>query len=314
MTTNAMTPPGVAVGRRRDSSLFEKRLPLLLLLPAILIMLFVIGIPMIYSFYLSLTDYSLSSTTHKLIGFQNYAQLLFDDPLFWASFGRTVLFMTLAVNIEFLLGLGIAQLMAKVIRGQGFLRTIMMMPMMFAPILVGFQFKWFFNAQIGLVNNLLFSITGQPHIIAWLVDKPLGFISILIAEIWMGTPFMVIILEAGILSLPTEPFEAAEVDGASGWAKFRMLTLPMIMPFVYTAMAIRSLDLARAYDVVQIMTGGGPANRTELIWTYVNRLAFGQHEFALATAMSYITVLLSFVFTWYLFRNLIKSRWTGGAD
>ena len=204
--------------------------------------------------------------------------------------------------------------MAKVIRGQGFLRTIMMMPMMFAPILVGFQFKWFFNAQIGLVNNLLFSITGQPHIIAWLVDKPLGFISILIAEIWMGTPFMVIILEAGILSLPTEPFEAAEVDGASGWAKFRMLTLPMIMPFVYTAMAIRSLDLARAYDVVQIMTGGGPANRTELIWTYVNRLAFGQHEFALATAMSYITVLLSFVFTWYLFRNLIKSRWTGGAD
>jgi multiple sugar transport system permease protein len=87
----------------------------------------------------------------------------------------------------------------------------------------------------------------------------------------------------------------------------------MIMPFIYTAMAIRSLDLARAYDVVQIMTGGGPANRTELIWTYVNRLAFGQHEFALATAMSYITVLLSFVFTWYLFRNLIKSRWAGGA-
>ena len=314
MTTSAMTPPSVAVGRRRDSSLFEKRLPLLLLLPAILIMLFVIGIPMIYSFYLSLTDYSLSSTTHKLIGFQNYAQLLFDDPLFWASFGRTILFMTLAVNIEFLLGLGIAQLMAKVIRGQGFLRTVMMMPMMFAPILVGFQFKWFFNAQIGLVNNALFTITGEPHIIAWLVDRPLGFIAILIAEIWMGTPFMVIILEAGILSLPTEPFEAAEVDGASGWSKFKMLTLPMLMPFIYTAMAIRSLDLARAYDVVQIMTGGGPANRTELIWTYVNRLAFGQHQFALATAMSYITVLLSFVFTWYLFRNLVKSRWAGGKD
>jgi multiple sugar transport system permease protein len=314
MTTNAMTPPSVAASSRRGSSLFENRLPLLLLLPAVLIMLFVIGIPMAYSFYLSLTDFSLSSTTHKLIGFQNYIELFFHDPLFWASFGRTVLFMTLAVNIEFLLGLGIAQLMAKVIRGQGFLRTMMMMPMMFAPVLVGFQFKWFFNAQLGVVNNLLFSITGQPHFIAWLVDKPLGFISILIAEIWMGTPFMVIILEAGILSLPTEPFEAAEVDGASGWSKFRMLTLPMIMPFVYTAMAIRSLDLARAYDVIQIMTGGGPANRTELIWTYVNRLAFGQHEFALATAMSYITVVISFLFTWYLFRNLIKSRWAGGAD
>ncbi len=313
MTTYAITQSSGGRGRRRFE-FGEKHLPVALLLPAVLIMLFVIGIPMAYSFYLSLTSFSLSSTTYEFIGFQNYIDLLFHDPLFWASFGRTILFMTLAVNIEFLLGLGIAQLMAKVIRGQGFLRTIMMMPMMFAPILVGFQFKWFFNAQIGLVNNFLYSITGEPHFIAWLVDKPLGFISILIAEIWMGTPFMVIILEAGILSLPTEPFEAAEVDGASGWAKFRLLTLPMIMPFIYTAMAIRSLDLARAYDVVQIMTGGGPAHHTELIWTYVNRLAFGGHEFAMATAMSYITVLLSFAFTWYLFRNLIKSRWTGGAE
>ena len=314
MAPTAMTQKGVAADSGRDSSRSEKRLLWVLLLPAILFMLFVIGIPMVYSFYLSFTNFSLSSTTHEFIGLQNYIELLFHDPLFWVSFGRTILFMTLAVNIELLLGLGIAQLMAKVIRGQGFLRTIMMMPMMFAPILVGFQFKWFFNAQMGLVNNALFTITGEPHLIAWLVDRPLGFISILIAEIWMGTPFMVIILEAGILSLPTEPFEAAEVDGASGWAKFKMLTLPMLMPFIYTAMAIRSLDLARAYDVVQIMTGGGPANRTELIWTYVNRLAFGEHQFALATAMSYITVLLSFAFTWYLFRNLVQSRWAGGKD
>lgn len=311
MTTTALAREPVRQ-RRRGIQLGEKQLPFILLLPAILIMLFVIGIPMAYSFYLSLTNFSLSSTTHRIIGLENYIHLLFDDPLFWPAFGRTVLFMALAVNIEFLLGLGIAQLMSKVIRGQGLLRTIMMMPMMFAPILVGFQFKWFFNAQTGLVNNILYSLTGEPHFIPWLIQKPLGFIAILIAEIWMGTPFMVVILEAGILSLPTEPFEAAEVDGASGWQKFRMLTLPMIMPFIYTAQAIRSLDLARAYDVVAIMTGGGPANRTELIWTYVNRLAFGQHEFATATAMSYITVLLSFLFTWFLFRNLIKSRWSGG--
>ncbi len=314
MATNVLTKEGVISPRVRGVRLPEHRLPLIMLFPAVVIMLFVIGIPMLYSLYLSFTDYSLTSTTHRLIGLENYVRLLTRSPLFWASFGRTVLFMALAVNIEFLLGLGIAQLLAKAIRGQGALRTLMMMPMMFAPILVGFQFKWFFNAQTGLVNNVLYSITGEPHFIPWLIQKPLGFICILIAEIWMGTPFMVIILEAGILSLPTEPFEAAEVDGASGWAQFRMLTLPMLMPFIYTAMAIRSLDLARAYDVVQIMTGGGPANRTELIWTYVNRLAFGEHQFAMATAMSYITVLVSFLFTWYLFRNLIKSRWAGGRE
>jgi multiple sugar transport system permease protein len=302
-------------GVRRIGLSESKYLPILLLMPGILVMLVVVGFPMLYSLYLSFTNFTLTTAGHvQFVGLQNYINLLFHDPLFWKAFGRTVLFITLAVNIEFLLGLGIAQLMARAIRGQSLMRTLMMMPMMFAPILVGFQFKWFFNAQVGLVNNILYAITAASHFIPWLIDKPLGFISILVAEIWMSTPFMVIILEAGILSLPREPFEAAEVDGASGWQKFRHLTLPMLMPFVYTAMAIRSLDIARAYDVVSIMTGGGPGNRTELIWTYVNRLAFSGQQFAMGAAMSYITVLFSFFFTWYLFRNVIKSRWAGGSE
>jgi multiple sugar transport system permease protein len=281
------------------------------LAPGIVIILLVVGFPMLYSLYLSFTNYTLTNTTgYELVGLQNYLKL-FKDPLFWKAFGRTVLFITLAVNLEFIIGLLIAQLMARVLSGQGALRTLMMMPMMFAPILVGFQFKWFFNDQVGLMNSLLYAITGQRHIIAWLVDKPLGFISILAAEIWMSTPFMVIILEAGILSLPMEPFEAAEVDGASGWQKFQHLTLPMLMPFIYTAMAIRSLDIGRAYDLISIMTGGGPGSRTELIWTYVNRLAFTGHDYALGSSMSYVTVIVSFAFTFYLFSNVIKSRWEG---
>lgn len=299
--------------KRRGLQLSERHLPFALLLPGILVILLVVGFPMIYSLYLSFTNFNLSSPgNYEFIGLQNYVHLLTKDPLFWAAFWRTVLFISLAVNIEFLIGLGIAQLMARAIRGQSLARTLMMMPMMFAPILVGFQFKWFFNAQVGLVNNILYTLTGEPHFIPWLIEKPVGFISILIAEIWMSTPFMVVILEAGILSLPQEPFEAADVDGASGWQKFRHLTFPMLTPFIYTAMAIRSLDIARAYDIVSIMTGGGPANRTELIWTYVNRLAFTGKQFALGSAMSYITVLLSVVFTYMFFRNVLKSRWAGG--
>ncbi len=286
-------------------------LPVFLLLPGIVVLLAVVGFPMLYSLYLSFTNYTLTTARNfHFVGLENYIALV-KDPVFWQAFGRTVLFMTLATNLEFLIGLGIAQLMSKVIRGQSVLRTVMMMPMMFAPILVGFQFKWFFNAEVGLINNILYSLTGSAHIIPWLIDVPLGFIAILVAEIWMSTPFMVIILEAGILSLPVEPFEAAEVDGASGWQKFQHLTLPMIMPFVYTALAIRSLDLARVYDVISIMTGGGPGGRTELIWTYVYRLAFSGHNYAMGSAMSYITVIISFLFTWYLFRNVLKSRWEG---
>lgn len=309
MTARALatTKPGA----NRSGSAESRLLPIGLLLPGFAVLLAVIGFPMLYSLYLSFTNYTLTTArSFHFIGLGNYLAL-FSDGVFWQAFGRTVLFMTLAVNIEFLIGLGIAQLMAKAIRGRGFLRTVIMMPMMFAPILVGFMFKWTFNDQVGLVNNLLLSLTGNVHIIPWLVDIPLGFIALLVAEIWMSTPFMVIILEAGILSLPVEPFEAAEVDGASGWQKFKMITLPMIMPFVYTAMAIRSLDLARVYDVVRIMTDGGPGNRTEMIWTYVYRLAFSGHNYALGSAMSYVTVIISFLFTWYLFRNVIKSRWEG---
>ena len=313
MAVEPLTERRASTATWRESLHREQRwLPLVMLLPALLVMLLVIAFPMAYSLYLSFTDYSLTTARNvNFVGLENYLTL-FQDRVFWQAFGRTILFIALAVNIEFLLGLGIAHMMAKAGFGHSLLRTVMMMPMMFAPILVGFQFKWFFNDQVGLVNNLLWTLTGEAQIIPWLIDRPLGFISILVAEIWMSTPFMVIILEAGLLSLPQEPFEAAEVDGASGWQKFRHLTLPMLMPFIYTAMAIRSLDVARAYDVVSIMTGGGPGNRTELIWTYVNRLAFTGQKFALGSAMSYITVMLSFVFTAWLFYNVLKSRWAGG--
>lgn len=310
MATNAIAASPRPARAIEMSTSEVRQLPFLMLLPALIAIVAVVAFPMLYSFYLSLTDYDLTRPSTQFIGLQNYIDL-FSDAKFWQAFGRTVLFMSIAVNLEFIIGLLIAQLMAKVLIGRGLLRTVLMMPMMFAPILVGFQFKWFFNDQVGLVNNILYSLTGEAQIIPWLVQVPLGFISILVAEIWMGTPFMVIILEAGILSLPTEPFEAAEVDGASGWQKFWHLTFPMIGPFIYTAMAIRSLDLARVYDVVSIMTGGGPGTRTELIWTYVYRLAFTGHNYSMGSAMSYVTVIVSALFTFYLFRNVIKSRWEG---
>jgi len=267
----------------------EKYLPIVLLLPAFTFILFVVGIPMIYSLYLSFTDFTLlKSVDYNFIGLGNY-KTLFEDPVFWQSFGRTILYIAITVNLEFLFGLIIANMMSHVIRGQSIMRTVMMMPMMF-------------------VNNLLSAIKGELVIIPWLVDKPLGFITILISEIWMSTPFMVIIFLAGIMAIPQEIFEAADVDGASGWHKFRHITIPSITPFIYIAMAVRSLDIAKAYDLVSIMTGGGPAHRTELVWTYVYRLAFTSQRFALGSSMSFITVLLSFAFTFYLFRNLLKAK------
>jgi len=301
--------------KRLSAAVLEsRRLPVLLLLPAILLMALVVGFPMIYSLYLSFTDFTLlSQSSMKFIGLRNYVTL-FKDPTFLAALGRTVLYITITVNVEMLLGLLIANAMSNVVKGQSVLRTILMMPMMFAPVLVGFQFKWIFNDQVGLLNNVLFEIARHPVIIPWLIRKPLGFITITLAELWMSTPFMVIIFLAGILSISKDLTDAAEVDGSSEWQKFIHIIIPSVSPFIYIALAVRSLDVAKAYDLVSIMTGGGPAHRTELIWTYVYRLSFTSQSFALGSAMSYVTVLVAILFTFYLFRQLIKARKVRGIQ
>jgi len=286
----------------------KKRLPFFLLIPAIIMMLFIVGFPMLYSLYLSFTNFTLlNPTSIKFVGLSNYITL-FKDNVFWAALLRTIIYMIVAVNVEFVLGLIIANAMSHVIRGQGILRTIIMMPMMFAPVLVGFQFKWIFNGQVGLINNILYEIFKHPVIIPWLVKKPFGFMAILVAEIWMSTPFMVIIFLAGIFSISPETLESAEVDGATEWQKFIHIIVPSLLPFIYIAMAVRSLDIAKAYDLIRIMTGGGPAYRTELVWTYVYQLAFIRQQFAVGSAMSYVTVIIAVLFTFYLFKQLIKSQ------
>lgn len=275
--------------------------------PAALIIAFVVVFPLLYSLYLSFTSYTLLKPVPNWVGLRNYVRLL-DDDVFWLAFGNTLLFLFVTINLEFLFGLLLSQLLARTVRGQSILRTLLMIPMMFAPVLVGFQFRWFFNDQVGLVNNLLMQFGLISKSIPWLVDRLTAMFAIGVADIWMNTPVMTIILLAGTLSLPRELYEAAEVDGASSWQKFINITFPLLAPFTTIAMTIRSLDVARGFDIVSIMTGGGPAHRTELLWTYVQRTAILDANFARGSAMSYITIGVTLAFTLYLFRQLLKAR------
>lgn len=283
--------------------------PFLLLLPAIIVLAAVVVVPLLLSFYSSFTPFRLTKpeTFFIFTGFRNYVNILSDGD-FWAAFGRTVLLLTLALNLEMLLGLGLAVLVEKASRGQRLLRTLMMFPMMFSPILVGFQFKFMFNDNIGLVNNALQSLGLTDRAIPWLIDGNLAFTAILIAEVWSSTSVFAILILAGLLAMPKEPIEAARVDGCTPWQTFRYVTWPFIMPFAYIAMTIRSLDVARAYDIVKIMTDGGPAKRTELLWTLVGRTAYSDAKMGLANAMAYVAILLSILFTVYFFRKLAAAR------
>ncbi len=288
----------------------RRRLPewFVLLLPAIIVIAAVVLIPLIFSLYSSFTPYKLTrpSTLWKWVGTFNYEKIL-SDTKFWSAFGRTVLFLTIVLNLELLLGLGIALMMNKVTWGQRSLRTILMFPMMFSPILVGFQFKFIFNDNIGLVNNVLQSM-GFNAALPWLVDGKLAMFSIIFAEVWMSTSVFAILILAGLFAMPRDPLEAAKVDGCTPIQTFRHITLPFLMPFIYIAMTIRSLDVARAYDIVQIMTGGGPARRTELLWTLMSRTGYVDARMGLANAMGYVSIILSILFTIYFFRKLSAAR------
>ena len=293
-----------------------RAVPYLLLLPALVVILSVVLAPLLVSLYSSLTGYVLTrpATLYQFVGLRNYERLLSNSD-FWRAFGRTLLFVTLALNLEMALGLGLALLVNKITWGQRAIRTVMMFPMMFSPILVGFLFKYLLNDSIGFVNNALFSLHLISEPVPWLVDGVLANLSIIFAEVWMSTSVFAILLLAGLMAMPKEPVEAARVDGCNPVQVFRHITLPFLMPFVYIAMTIRSLDVARAYDMIRIMTNGGPAGRTEMLWTLITRIGYQNAQMGAANAMGYVSILLSIIFTFYFYRKLTAARaFMGGAQ
>ncbi|MDB2348816.1 sugar ABC transporter permease [Alphaproteobacteria bacterium] len=282
--------------------------PWVLILPTIIVLTCVVFLPLLISLWTSFTPFKLTKpeTLYRFIGFRNYERLIGDYD-FWVAFGRTVLFLTIALNLELVFGLGIALLINKITYAQKTLRTLMMFPMMFSPILVGFQWKYIFNDNIGLLNNFLREF-GVINPIPWLVDATLANFSIMAAEIWSSTSVFAILLLAGLMGIPKDPIEAAKVDGCNSWQVFKNITLPFLMPFIFIAMTIRSLDVARAYDIVQMMTGGGPAKRTELLWTLISRTGYVDAKMGMANAMSYISIFLSIAFTFFFFYKLMEAR------
>lgn len=282
----------------------EKRIARIFTAPAVIIVLLVLALPMLFSFLISFTNYSMLNNGKLIfIGLGNYIEL-FKDRVFLQALLRTAVYVISALGIEFAAGMGIAILIARYIKRQGIFRTLMTIPMMFAPVQVGFLFKWIFNDQTGLINNLIYSITGTDLNIVWLVEPGFGFLSVLAAEIWMSTPFMVLIMLAGLTSLSKEPFEAAKVDGANFRQRFRFITLPLMERYICIALVIRLMDIARTYDIIRVMTDGGPANRTEMIWTYIYRLGITSNKFAMGSAMSFVVVALVYMLIVSMFRYM----------
>lgn len=262
-----------------------------LIVPTIIVLMIVTIYPMIYMFFISFHNWSIIATLpRQFVGIGNFLKM-FDDPAFHNSLRLTIIFVVLASVIELALGLAIALLLSQNRGGIGIIRTLFILPAILAPVVVGLAWRSMLSAEIGIVNYFLRNIGLPPQ--PWLGQKFLGFVSIIIADVWEWTPFATLVLIAGLNSLPVEPLEAALVDGASKWQVFRYITFPLLVPIITVVLLFRTLDAFKVFDTVYMMTGGGPGRATDVFSFLIWRKAFFENQLGYAATLSIILLVVT---------------------
>src|SRR5256714_195579 len=241
----------------------QERFMLLLITPAAAILIAFQVVPIVIGANASFRDWALYDPKKTWVGLAHYAAVLTDRAFLTIVLPNTFMFMAVSVGAALVLGLALALLLNRPFRGQKLVQTILLMPLMVAPVIAAIMLRWMFNDQFGIVNVVLEAIgfEGQP----WLVQRWSAFGIILLTDIWLWTPWFTLLLLAGLQSLPKEPFEAAAIDGTTAWRVFRFLTLPMLRPGIVVCVVIRAIDAFRTFDIVWTLTGGGPGPSPKLL-------------------------------------------------
>jgi multiple sugar transport system permease protein len=297
-------PTSTLSHRARGSGLeqwVERHLRILMLAPAMLVLLALTIFPSAYMFIAAVTRISPNpDLPWEFAGLQNFTRLLTDQQ-FHIGLRNTLVFTVSSVTIEFLLGLGLALLLDRYVRKLNVLKTLLMLPMMLPPVAVAITWKLIYEPQFGILNELMFNLGLPPQ--AWAGDARLAMLSLIIADVWQWTPFMFLLMLAGLASLPIEPYEAAAIDGASAWRQFRDLTLPFLKPVIAIALLLRIMDALRLFDLVFILTGGGPADRTKTLSLYIYQVAYRFADQSYAAAISLFVLFATVAFsTWFIKR------------
>lgn len=275
--------------------------------PTVFVLLCIVIFPLIFSLSLSLHDWNIfRQEGWQWRGLGNYADILFLDPYFRQSLKVTVFFLLGTVPLQFILGLAVALILYRITRKIiGFLRTTLIVPAIMTPIVVGIIWRLMYNPDLGMLNYLL-SLIGLPPV-NWTGMPMSALPSVMMADIWEWTPFMALILLAGLQALPREPYEAAVVDGASNWQSFRYITLPLLSPVMLVAILIRLMDSFKTFDLIFVLTQGGPGMSTETMNYYTYRYGFKFFHMGYASALSWLLVIIVTVISIILVRT-IRSR------
>jgi multiple sugar transport system permease protein len=280
----------------------------LLLLPTLLLLVFLSIIPFIYAINLSLHHLNLKipRMSGQFAALDNFRYLMRGDGEFWHSMGITILFVIGVVTIEFLLGFALALLLNREFRGKRIVVSLAAIPMMIAPVAVGLMWSVALNYELGIVTYLIKSI-GINMKEALLGTYATALPTLMFIDIWQWTPFIFLIMLAGLHSLPKEPYEAAQVDGASKWQIFHLLTLPLLKPLIIIAVLLRIIDAFKTFDQVYILTAGGPGNATELISLYAYRTNFRLLNLGYGASIVLVIFLIILIVT-ALFYNFTQKK------
>src|SRR5205807_99717 len=239
----------------------ETALPYLLIAPTVAVLLALSIYPLFYAIRISLQTGTGDAARWS---FANFARLA-GDRFFLEALAHTFVYAVVALTFEFLLGLGLAVLLDRSLRGRSFFRSALLIPMMLPPVVVGVVWRLMLNPDFGAVNGTLKSVGMNTESLTWTASPLLALGSVIAVDIWQWTPFMFLVLLAGLQAIPQEPYEAAIIDGSSAWQTFRHVTLPLLKPAILIALLLRTMDLLRVFDQIFILTQGGPGFATETV-------------------------------------------------
>jgi multiple sugar transport system permease protein len=283
----------------------EKKLPYLLLAPTIFILIAVTVFPILYAIVVSLTSYDTFGQSAGFAGLENYFKV-FTSGDFWNAIYVTLLFTAMAVFTEIFLGFNLALMVSKDGKAMSYLRWFLIIPMMLSPLVVAVVFRLMLNTDMGIINYMLegLGLSG----IDFLGDPTLAFLSLIFVDIWQWMPMCFLIILAGLQALPQDPFEAAEIDGASKFQVIRFIIIPMLKPILIVALVIRTMDALRTFDQVFVLTRGGPGRATETISYLMYRSSMKFTEFGFAAAGLFIVLIITIAISTFLIRLMNGSQ------
>jgi multiple sugar transport system permease protein len=276
----------------------------LLMSPSLFVILVVCIFPLVYGVVLSFYKYELALTTPlSFVGFQNYLRVL-NDPKFWSAVKISAITVVAGAAIQLVLGFSAALVVNRSFRGRSAIVSILLLPTTIAPVVIGFVFRMIFDDRFGPLNYLL-HLVGLPPV-PWLANPTAAVAAIVLANGWEWYPFVMLVILAGLQSVPQELTDAAMVDGASGWNLFWRIILPLLQPIVIVVVLIRAIEDLKLFDIIYVMTGGGPGIATQTMNMYAYQRGFSFFSIGYASALSYVQLILTLIMVRALFSRLSR--------